>query len=186
MPVGELSPRPRLTLSVGMGYTFDSSGLSGGTHLIPSFFAEGGFGDGLLSFNMGVFSSTAVGRFPSTEAPVDRLALDAYGVLRPAARSHAVEPNYGWRVLHTIGLELGLGYERDSRVTTAKSRWVIHTGARFELPLFPGTASELRVRFGFRRAFGLSTPMLAGSGASTAATSVGDSAEVYTALVVVF
>ncbi len=40
--------RPRLSLAVGMGATFDSAGFTSGTHAIPAFFGVGGFGDGLV------------------------------------------------------------------------------------------------------------------------------------------
>ena len=83
-------------------------------------------------------------------------------------------------MLRTVAVELGLGYERDGHTTGAGTRWQIHTGARFDLPLTgPGMRSELRLRLGYRRAVGLYTPEVQG-------VEVGDSNEVYAALVVVF
>jgi len=179
-------PRPRLSLAVGMGATRDSTGFPDGGHFIPAFFGVGGFGDGLIGFDLGAFSSSASGRFPTTDSPVDRLALDAFGVVRPAARVRPGDQSYGMRVLRTVGAELGLGFERDGQVVVSGKRWVIHTGARIEFPLTSGQASELRVRLAMRRAFGLYTPELSTKTGSNGIVSVGDSTEVYAALAVVF
>ncbi len=179
-------PRPRLSLAVGMGATFDATGFASGTHVIPAFFGVGGFGDGLIGFDLGAFSSSASGRFHGADdLPVDRLALDAFGVLRPAARLWPGAAGYPMRVLRTLAAEVGLGFERDGRATGAGTRFQVHTGARVELPLTPaGRPSELRLRLAFRRAIGLYTPQL--SGGANGATSVGDSTEAYAALAVVF
>jgi hypothetical protein len=180
-------PRPRLSLAVGMGATVDPTGFPDGAHLIPAFFGVGGFGDGLGGFDLGAFSSAASGRFPAnTDSPVDRLALDAFGVLRPAARVRPGDQRYRMRVLRTIGAELGLGFERDGQVVVSGTRWVIHTGARIEFPLTSGQASELRLRLAARRAFGLYTPELSTTSGSNPVISVGDSTELYAALAVVF
>ena len=179
-------PRPRLSLAVGMGATLDSTGFSDGGHFIPAFFGVGGFGDGLVGFDLGAFSSAASGRFSTPDSPVDRLALDAFGVVRPAARVRPADQRYRMRVLRTIGAELGLGFERDGQVVVSGSRWVIHTGARIEFPLTSGQASELRLRLAVRRAFGLYTPELSTTSGSTGVISVGDSTELYAALAVVF
>lgn len=183
--------RPRLSLAAGMGATFDAAGFGGGTRAIPAFFAVGGFGDGLGGFDLGSFASSASGRFHGMENgvddnPVDRLALDGFGVIRPAARLRAGDQRYRLRVLRTAAAELGLGLERDGRVTGSGSRFELHTGARVELPLTrAGDASELRLRLAFRRAIGLYTPKLSGATASDL-TEVGDTTEVYAALAVVF
>ena len=176
-------PRPRLSLAIGMGATRDPTGFPDGGHFIPAFFGVGGFGDGLLGFDLGAFSSAASGRFPTTDSPIDRLALDAFGVWRPAARVRPGAQRYRLRVLRTVGIELGLGFERDGQVVISGSRWVIHTGARIEFPLTSGQAGELRLRLAVRRAFGLYTPELSGSNGTI---SVGDSTELYGALAVVF
>jgi hypothetical protein len=178
--------RPRLSLAVGMGATRDAAGFSSGGHFIPAFFGVGGFGDGLIGFDLGAFSSSASGRFPTTDSPVDRLALDAFGVLRPAARVQPSDQRYRMRVLRTVGIELGLGFERDGQVVISGSRWVIHTGARIELPLTTGQAGELRLRLAVRRAFGLYTPELSTQSGSNGTVLVGDSTELYGALAVVF
>jgi hypothetical protein len=179
-------PRPRLSLAVGVGTSFDGAGFADGTHPVPAFFAEGGIGDGLGGFDLGVFASSAYGRFTGQgETPIDRLALDAYGVLRPAARLKRDDQRYRMRVLHTLAVELGLGLERDGTTLGSGTRFEIHTGARVELPLAPpGQASELRLRLGFRRAFGLYTPQVLAATATL--VSVGDSSELYAALAVVF
>jgi hypothetical protein len=190
-PLPEPRPRPRFSLAVGMGATIDSTGFTDGSHLMPAFFGVGGFGDGLAGFDLGAFSSSASGRFTSAaeshDAPVDRLALDAFGVIRPAARVHRDDRRYRYRVLHTLAAELGLGLERDGRTMVSGSRWEVHTGARVEFPLTRASApSELRLRLAVRRAFGLYTPEVAVASSSTAVTSVGDSTELYAALAVVF
>ncbi len=183
---GEPVPRPRISLAVGMGATFDSTGFASGTHAIPAFFGVGGFGDGPIGFDLGAFSSAASGRFHAADdAPVDRLALDAFAVLRPAADLRPDDARYALRVLHTLAAEVGLGFEREGRTNGAGTRFQLHTGARVELPLTPaGRPSELRLRLAARRAFGLYKPQL--SGGATGVTSVGDSTEVYAALAVVF
>ncbi len=190
-PLAPPPPRPRFSLAVGMGATFDSTGFSDGGHLIPAFFGVGGFGDGLWGVDLGAFSSSASGRFTSPanlkDAPVDRLALDAFGVIRPAARVRRDDQGYGFRVLHTVAAELGLGVERDGRTMVSGSRLEVHTGARIELPLTPrGQPSELRLRLAVRHAVGLYTPEVAVAQGSTAVTAVGDSTEFYAALAVIF
>ena len=182
-------PRPRLSLAVGMGATRDATGFPDGAHLVPAFFAEGGFGDSLLGVDLGAFSSSAFGRYTGPDQfPIDRLALDAFMVLRPAALYRRDDQRYRMRVLHTLALELGPGLERDGTTTASGTRFVIHTGARVELPLARrGQPSELRLRFAVRRAFGLYTPVVAaGPPGSTVNVSVGDSLELFAALAVVF
>ena len=180
-------PRPRMSLAIGMGATFDSAGFSNGSsRAVPAFFAQGGFGDGLGGFDLGAFSSSAYGRFTGPgETPIDRLALDAFGVLRPAARVRRDDQRYRMRVLRTLAAELGLGFERDGTTLGSGTRFEILTGARVEFPLAPsGQASELRLRLAVRRAFGLYTPeVMAAPGTFV---SVGDSFELYAALAVVF
>jgi hypothetical protein len=171
-----------------MGGTFDSVGFTdGNVHLIPAFFTVLGIGDGLmLGFDLGAFTSEASGRHPS-DAPVDRLAVDAFGVFRPAARYRADDKSYEMRVLHALAAELGLGFERDGRASHSGTRFVLRTGARVDLPLSPaGEPSEVRLRIAVRRALGLYTPKVLNLMTGTEAD-VGDSAaELYAALVVVF
>jgi hypothetical protein len=180
--------RPRLSAAVGMGVTFDSAGQADGRHTIPAFFGVLGIGDGLLlGFDLGAFASQASGRSGPTQAPIDRLALDGFGVLRPGARFQPDDQSYQMRVVHALAFELGLGFERDGRSAISGTRFTVHTGARVDLPLAPaGEASDLRLRFAVRRDIGLYTPRLR-STTSADVTSVEDSAaELYAALVVVF
>jgi hypothetical protein len=179
--------RPRMALAIGMGATLDATGFAGGAHAIPAFAAEGGFGDGLAGFDLGAYATSASGRFSSADLPVDRLALDAFGVVRPAARWHRDDQRYQMRVLHLLAAELGLGFERDGTTTGSGTRFVIHTGARAEFPLTSGMTSEVRLRLGVRRAIGLFTPIVAVGGPGSGETvSVGDSTEFFGALAVVF
>ena len=186
MPARALAPRPRMSVAIGMGTTFDAVGFSDGTHGVPAFFATGGVGDGLAGLDFQAFASSASGRDRMAN-PVDRLALDAFGVVRPAARLRPGDRRYRMRVLRTLAGELGLGLERDGRTTASGSRFTVHLGARVELPLTPaGGPSELRLRLGVSRNLGLYTPRLYGATASDV-TSVGDTtADLYAALVVVF
>jgi len=181
-------PRPRMSLAVGFGASLDATGFSDGAHAIPAFFGQGGFGDGLLGFELGAFSTAASGRFHASDAaPIDRLGLDGFFVVRPAAGAGRDDARYGMRVVRTLAAEVGLGYERDGRTSGAGSRFQIHTGARVELPLTPaGRPSELRLRLGFRRAIGLYKPEVAGGGTGAPVITVGDSNELYAALAVVF
>jgi hypothetical protein len=179
--------RPRLSAAVGMGSTFDSVGFSdGGVHAIPAFVTVLGVGDGRLGLDLGAFASEAAGRHPR-DAPVDRLAVDLFGVIRPAARYHADDSRYQMRILHALAAEFGLGFERDGRSAISGTRFVVHTGARADLPLAPiGEPTQLNLRIAVRRALGLYTPRLSGAQGSTV-TQVGDSAaELYAAIVVVF
>jgi hypothetical protein len=171
--------RPRMSAAVGMGVSIDDTGLPS-TKAIPSFFATGGVGvDWPVGFELEAFSSAAQGRYDGT--PVDRLALDALGVVRPFAWSvAAADPRYRARLVRATGIELGLGLERDGTPTRAGSRFGLHTGARFEIPLgLPGYASELRVRLAARYLVGFYTPRVL-------TVEVGNSVELYTALVSIF
>jgi hypothetical protein len=171
--------RPRMAASIGAGASFDSAGLSGRT-AVPSLFATGDVGaDGPLGFELAAFTSSAVGRYDGT--PIDRLALDAAGVVRPLAWKLAADDRrYRARFGRTLGAELGLGLERDATTTHAGSRWGLHLGARAEFPLgLPGYASELRLRLAVRRLQGFYTPVVQG-------VTVGNTFEAYAALVSVF
>ncbi|HVU52698.1 MAG TPA: hypothetical protein VHL80_18585 [Polyangia bacterium] len=171
--------RPRLSAAVGMGLSLDDSGLMR-TEAIPSFFATGGVGvDWPVGFDLGAFSSAAQGRYTGTA--MDRLALDAFGVVRPFAWSiPAADPGYRARLVRATGVELGLGLERDGTTTNAGTRFGLHTGARFEVPLgLPGYASELRLRLAARYMVGFYTPRVL-------TVDVGNSVELYAALVSVF
>jgi hypothetical protein len=174
-------PRPRLTVAIGPGMTFESAGLSG-THAVPAFFATGGFGaDWRVGGELAVFASSALGRFKAPDDPVDRLAASGIAVVRPLAWALAADDaRYAARLLRATGLEVGLGLERDATSLRSGSRWGLHLGGRVEVPLGPaGQASELRLRLGARRMQGFYTP-------TVAMTEVGNTLELYTALVTVF
>jgi hypothetical protein len=151
------SDRPRLSLAVGMGASFDDTGLSPArTRAIPSFFAVGGFGDGFIGLDLAVFASTASGRYRPPDAPFDRQALDAMVVVRPLC--HSLPPDvvrFLPRIARTLGLELGGGFERDGRGQTAEHRFGFRLGGRLELPLTAASdPSQLRIRLAVRRFYG--------------------------------
>jgi hypothetical protein len=178
--------RPRLTAAVGMGSSFDAVGFDdGNARAIPAFFTVLGIGDGLAGLDLLAFASQAAGRH-GAQTPVDRLACDLFGVLRPGAPIRPNDRSYAARVLHGLGVELGLGFERDGIGAMSGTRFLIHTGTRVDLPLTPPREpTEVRLRLALRRGFGLYTPRIGGS--SAGAIHVDDSAaEVYGALVVVF
>jgi hypothetical protein len=171
--------RPRMSAALGMGVSLDDAGLPR-TEVIPAFFATGGVGaDWPVGAELAAFSSSAQGRGDGT--PVDRLALDAVAVVRPFAwMVSADDRRYRARLVRATGVEIGLGLERDGTTTRAGSRYGVHLGARFEIPLgLPGYVSELRLRLAARRMEGLYTPHVLD-------IVVGDSVELYAALVTVF
>jgi hypothetical protein len=183
-PPIELAARPRLSVAVGMGSTFDAAGFSDGTHAVPAFFVTGGFGDALVGVDFEISASSAIGRYRSQD-PIDRVAVLGFAVVRPCAPLAAADHRYRMRVLRTAALELGTGLERDGRTLVAGYRGIIHVGARVELPLTPlGGASELRVRLAAGRNLGLYTPGVSGA---NGVTEVGDTAgELWAALLTVF
>ncbi len=186
-PIRPSFPRPRMSAAVGIGATLDAAGFAdGNTRTIPAFFTSLGIGDGLGGFELRAFASQAAGRFGG-DNPIDRLALDASGVLRVGMLLAPDNQRYATRVMRTVGVDLGLSFEREGRSMVSGTRFALCTGARVELPLTPAREpSELRVRLAVRRAFGLYTPLLYGSTAADV-TAVHDSAlEVYGALVLLF
>ena len=87
------------------------------------------------------------------------VALDASGVLRVGMLLAPDNQRYATRVMRTVGVDLGLSFEREGRSMVCGTRFAMCTGARVELPLTsPREPSELRVRLAVRRAFGLYTP----------------------------
>ncbi len=187
LPTREPVRRPRLSAAVGMGGSFDAVGFNdGNVRAIPTFVSVLGIGDGPFGFDLGAYASEAAGRH-GNQNPVDRLALDAFGVIRPGAWYRPADVSYPLRLLRGLAAELGLGFERDGRSAKSGTRFVIHAGARADFPLSPaGEPTELRLRLAVRRGIGLYTPTIYGSTVSDV-TSVSDSAaELYAALVVVF
>jgi len=183
--------RPRLSAAVGMGRSFDSVGFTDGVHPVTSFFTVLGIGDGLLGLDLSAFASSAGREERMTDSPIDRLAVDLFGVVRVAAWYRPDDRSFQMRVLHALAAELGLGFERDGHSAAGKpvsgTRFLIHTGARADLPLSPITEStELRLRLAVRRGIGLYTPKLYGNSRSDYTSVTDSAAEVYAALVVVF
>src|SRR5262245_44594841 len=73
--------RPRLSAAVGMGSSFDSVGFKDGVHPVTSFFTVLGIGDGLLGLDLSAFASSATREERMTDSPIDRLAVDLFGVV---------------------------------------------------------------------------------------------------------
>jgi hypothetical protein len=171
-----------------MGISYDAVGFQdGNTHQIPGFFTVLGIGDGLVGFDLSAFAGSANREQRATDSPIDRLAVDAFGVFRPGAWVRPNDRSFDMRLLHALAAELGLGFERDGRSAISGTRFLVHLGARADLPLSPASEpTEVRVRLAVRRGIGLYTPELS-SRSMPDAIQVGDSAaELYLALVVVF
>jgi hypothetical protein len=162
-PVTAAAERPRISVAVGMGASFERSGLAPArTDTVPTFFAVGGFGEGLFGVDLGLTATTASGRFRLPDAPVDRLGVDAMLVVRPWAASLAAFEtlSFSQSVLRTIAAEVGIGYEHDSRGLRAGSRMGARLGARVDVPLYPRDPSQLRLRFAVRRFVGFYVPQV--------------------------
>jgi len=157
-----VASRPAIEVGVGMGASIDDAGLrAAGLSAVPSFYSTGGFGQGTFGFDLGVFVNSATGRYRTPNLPIDRLGVDALLVIRPFA-DFLPGNGYGLRVLRALALDLGLGYERDSRISRGPedvSRIGAVFGAHADLPLTPaGERSELRLRLTARRFVGLTSP----------------------------
>jgi hypothetical protein len=188
-PLGPVVPRPRLSAAIGMGSSLDSVGFSdGNVHNVPAFFMILEIGERqLLGLDLSAFASSATRSDRMTANPIDRLGVDLFGVARPLAWYRPDDHGFNARFLRALAVELGLGLERDGRSAVSGTRFVIHTGARADIPLTPPTgATELRLRLGARRGFGLYTPKLYGASRSDFTEVADTAAELYAALVVVF
>jgi len=162
---GPVASRPPIEVSIGMGASIDDAGLrAAGLSAIPSFYATGGFGQGTFGFDLGVFANSATGRYRTPNLPVDRLGVDAMLVIRPFA-DFLLGDSYDRRVLRTLALDVGLAYERDSRISRGPedvSRVGARVGIHADLPLTPARErSELRLRLTVRRFVGLTSPTFA-------------------------
>lgn len=179
--------RPRFSAAIGMGASFDSVGIAEGHDAVPTFVGVLGIGDGLLGLNLGAYATSATRAQRQHDSPVDRLAVDLFGVVRPAARYQRDDHSYGMRVLHSLAAELGPGLERAGRSNISGTRFLIHVGATVDLPISPEReATEVRVRLGVRKNIGLYTPKLYGATASDVTEIRDTAAELYAALAVVF
>ena len=179
--------RPRLSAAVGLGFSFDSVGFNDNAHALPAFFTVLGIGDGPFGFDLSAFASSARREDRMSSSPLDRLAVDAFGVVRPGIWYRPDDRRFNARVVHSLAAELGLGLERDGRSAISATRFLVHTGARLDLPLSPASEpTEVRLRFAVRRGIGLYTPKLYGTSASDVTNVTDSAAELYVALVVVF
>ncbi len=185
-PAVSVPRRPRFDVAVGMGGSFDSSGLvKGRTVLAPAFLVQAAVGDGPIGFAARLLSTQASGRFHQicngvSDMPVDRLAIDLLFAIRPWAAGYTNDKSWGSRVARGLALNLGAGGENASVGQQSSFRIGIVVGAHVDLPLTPsGDATELRLRLGVRR-------MLAGEGTAGVVLVSDTSADVFGALAAVF
>ena len=154
--------RPRIEVAVGVGASLDDGGLKEAQGAaVPSFFVMGGFGSGVVGFDLALFANSANGRYHEPSIiPVDRLSMEGVVVVRPLAELWLSDWRYGMRIARTIALDLGLGVERASRLARAPEavyRVGSLIGLHVDVPLTPRTASrELRLRLALRRFYGAS------------------------------
>ena len=144
--------------AAALGYlVIDDAGLrAAGLWAIPSFYATGGFGQGTFGFDLGVFVNSATGRYRTPNLPVNRLGVDAMLVIRPFA-DFLFGDSYDRRVLRTLALDVGLGYEQDSphlarargclarrRARGYPRRPPTHAGARAQRAAVAADRAEIR------------------------------------------
>jgi hypothetical protein len=179
--------RPRLSAAIGMGASFDSVGFAGGNEAVPTFVGVLGIGDELLGLDLGAFATSATRAQRQADSPVDRLGVDLFGVVRPAALHRRDDRRFNMRVLHSLAAEVGLGLERAGRSNISGTRFMIHVGATVDVPLSSASApSDVRLRLGVRRNVGLYTPKLYGTTSSDVTNVIDTAAELYAALAIVF
>jgi hypothetical protein len=143
----DLYRRPRFHVALGMGASFDRDVTPDPRHPLVSYFFGAGLGDGLLGLDLRSFANGA------TKTQVTRLSLELVGVVRPLAT--IARPGYPFRVLRTLGADLGAGTERTSLAEKAAWRTGAILGAHLDVPLEPAWApAELRLRLGLRRMLG--------------------------------
>ena len=185
-PPGPVASRPAIELALGTGASIDDAGMrAAGLSAVPSFYATGGFGQGMFGFDVGLFANSATGRYRTPNVPVDRLGFDGMLVIRPFADFVPADERYRMRVLRMLALDLGLGYERDSRLSPGPEsvdRFGARVGVHADVPLTPaGARSELRLRFTARRFVGASSSTFSGGDPAPDSR-----AELFAALAVVF
>jgi hypothetical protein len=142
----DLLHRPKVHVAVGMGASFDKGSPNPTPDRpITAFLFTLGIGDHLLGLDL---RSCANG---ATQMQVSRLSGELVGVGRPLVLL-LDRPGYGYRVLRTASLDLGLGIERVSIALQSDWRFGVVAGSHIDLPLGPeGTGKELRLRLGVRR-----------------------------------
>jgi hypothetical protein len=166
--------RPKVQVALGLGASID--GNSPNPHPdrpLPGFYFAVGIGDGLLGLELRSFANGA------TQQQLSRLSLELVGVVRPLAR--VAREGYGYRVLRSLGADLGPGAERAAVSEDSAWRVGLVVGAHGDVPLGPAdTGKELRLRLGVRR-------LVAGSGAVSSTITVKDSTlEMYGQIAFVF
>jgi hypothetical protein len=140
----DLLHRPKVHVAVGMGASIDRGAPN--PHPddpVTAFLFTLGIGDALLGLDL---RSCANG---ATQVQVSRLSGELVGVLRPLTLLD--RPGYGFRVLRTASLDLGLGVERVSISLQSDWRVGLVVGTHVDLPLGPPVGKELRLRLGVRR-----------------------------------
>lgn len=156
--------RPRFEMAVGLGASFDSTGLvDGRTVGIPAFEVLGGIGQSWVGFEARLLSNEAAGRYHAlsngvADMAIDRLAVDLMVALRPftgRGRGRGTADRYGLRVLRSFTLAVGEATERASSGGPPLYRLGVVVGGHVDVPLTPASqASELRLRLSARRMFG--------------------------------
>ena len=86
-------------------------------------------------------ATEAAGRH-GNQNPIDRLAVDAFGVIRPGAWFRPDDSSYQLRVLRGLAAELGLGFERDGRSAVSGTRFVVHVGRARRLSAHAGARAD--------------------------------------------
>jgi hypothetical protein len=155
-------------VGIGMGISRDSTGFVGGrTVAIPAFQVQLGVGDGLLGFEVSLFSNQAAGRYheKSTtmtasgglgppDMAVDRQAFDVSFAFRPLAFRFRHPTRWLDRSLRTVTANLGFGAEEASIGPPSVVRLGPVVGLHVDLPLTPGNGpGDLRIRISARRMF---------------------------------
>ncbi len=174
-PRAQAQDRPKLTAGIGMGMSIDRAAPNPRPDTpIPSFFALGGVGAGLVGGEVRAFANGARGD------QITRVTGELVLALRPLAFFRAVDTRYAVRVARTVAIDAGVAYERVSRGIPTAHRPGVVVGGHFEMPIGHATSpKELRLRLGGRKMFG--------GKVTIADNQVGNSAyELFGMLVVVF
>lgn len=162
-------PRPRFAFDVGMGVSFDDTGLIRARQaLIPAFHGGFGMGDGAFGVEVRLLSTQAAGRFYERrmvgesfefDQVVDRLIIEGLIAVRPFAfgqrRTDPSTGSFATRVLQSVTLNVGPGFERLTAGFISAFRPVAIAAAHVDIPLTPRSeVTELRLRLGMHRIFG--------------------------------
>jgi catechol 2,3-dioxygenase-like lactoylglutathione lyase family enzyme len=138
--------RPKVQVALGLGASFDGNAPNPHPdHPVSAFFFGLGIGDQLLGLDLRSFANGA------TQMQLGRISLELVGVIRPLAPM--AREGYGYRVLRSASVDLGVGVERASVAQTSDWRTGLLLGAHGDLPIGPEALKELRLRLGVRRLF---------------------------------